>query len=102
MDIYKELGHIFEPKKLKNSFVEIPFTTLQDWELEAKEESMLAYNRVDSKFTDMYCKLKRETWIVANKVLEIEQKARSAKRDADKRIEEMEIDIDRLKNQIRK
>lgn len=94
MDVIKE--------KPKNTFIEIPAATLLDWELEAKEESMLAYNRVDSKFTDMYCKLKRETWIVANKILEIEQKAKSAKRDADKRIEEMEISIDRMSSQIAK
>jgi len=64
----KEIGNIFkEFDKATNTLKEIPKDTIAEWFKEAQKSSMDNYNRIDSRYCEMYLQLRTEGWRIAER-----------------------------------
>jgi len=50
-----------------NELKEIPKDTIAEWFKEAQKSSMDNYNRIDSRYCEMYLQLKTEGWRIAER-----------------------------------
>lgn len=92
-------------KHLENTLIEIPKDTIALWVKDAQQSSMNLYNRVELRHVETYLKLKTDGWRLAERMKNAWNENYLIIADSldekDKRILELENQVEMLKRQIR-